>query len=356
MAASILRIESLVLVVLVGVSACSLLAPSDHDLSSEWGNGGVAASSGGRGLAAGGSRAGNSGGSEALSYGGHGSGGVDGAGSGSVDDLEGGSTSQAGAGNDTEGGASAMARGGAVSAGGASSAGFTSSGGTIANGGAVSAGGGALSANGGTITNGGSVANGGAPSANGGTVSTSGGKVGAGGASSGGRVSGAGGAVSHCSPNPCVHGSCSETGTSYKCTCPAGWGGTTCAVGSCSNMSCPSSAPCTVPASNVAAVCYPSACAGKVGLCMAENADGSGAAIIIEGRNADFDPLSGANWRNRAKYFGYLDNAHGGYVCVFPQQNEGGTPLVIPLNSVRTKTAGFGQSNSWPNPPTCEYP
>ena len=167
---------------------------------------------------------------------------------------------------------------------------------------------------------------------------------------------GTGGTVSHCAPNPCARGTCSETGTGYKCTCPAGWGGATCSVGSCSNMSCPASAPCTVPASNVAAVCYPSACAGKVGLCMAENADGSGAAIIIEGRNADFDPLSGSNWRNRARYFGYLDNAHGGYVCVFPQQSEGGTPLVIPLNSVRTKTSGFGQSNSWPNPPTCEYP
>lgn len=89
---------------------------------------------------------------------------------------------------------------------------------------------------------------------------------------------------------------------------------------------------------------------------MAENADGSGATVLISGRNADFNPLSSANWRNRAKYFGYVHNAHGGYACVFPQLDEGGTPLVIPLGTVRTKSAGFGQSNSWPNPPTCSYP
>lgn len=89
---------------------------------------------------------------------------------------------------------------------------------------------------------------------------------------------------------------------------------------------------------------------------MAENANGTGDAVLISGRNADFNPLSGDNWNKKAKYFGYLYNAHGGYVCVFPNASEGGTPLVIPRGTVRTKSTGFGQSNSWPNPPTCQYP
>jgi hypothetical protein len=89
---------------------------------------------------------------------------------------------------------------------------------------------------------------------------------------------------------------------------------------------------------------------------MAENVDGSGTAIIIDGHNTDFNPLSGSNWTNRAKYFVYINDLHGPYACVFPQPSDTGTPLVIPVNSVRTKAAGFGQSNSWPNPPTCSYP
>jgi hypothetical protein len=89
---------------------------------------------------------------------------------------------------------------------------------------------------------------------------------------------------------------------------------------------------------------------------MAANADGSGAAILLAGRNADFNPLGGANWRSRARYFAYLDNVHGAYACVFPQLSEQGVPLVIPVGEARTKTTGFGQSNSWPNPPTCAPP
>lgn len=159
-----------------------------------------------------------------------------------------------------------------------------------------------------------------------------------------------------CSPNPCAHGSCTASGSGFKCACSAGWGGTTCQTGSCSNMSCPSSTTCRVPVQSAAAVCYPSTCAGASGLCMAENSDGSGDAVIISGRNSTFAELAGSDWRNRARYFGYLDEIHGACVCVFPQTSEGGTPLVISLGQVKTKASGFGQSNSWNNPPTCDCP
>lgn len=316
----IVRIESLIVLALIGSPACSLLAPSDSELSGSWGVGGVPASDDG-GQASGAGRA--SGGTEPTLI----DGGADAGESGSDD---GSGMSSAGS-TDTGGGTGAV----------------TGSGGKTGAGGVHVGGGGAIAGNGGTVATGGGTLGSAGSAGRGGTGGTGG---------TGGNVSGAGGAVSHCSPNPCARGTCSEAMNGYKCTCPAGWGGTTCAVGSCSTLSCPASAPCTVPASNVVAVCYPSACVGSVGLCMAANADGSGDAIIIEGRNPTFDALSGSSWVNRAKYFGYLDNAHGGYACVFPQPSEGGTPLVIPLNTVRTKTAGFGQSNSWPNPPTCSYP
>jgi len=87
---------------------------------------------------------------------------------------------------------------------------------------------------------------------------------------------------------------------------------------------------------------------------MAENTDGSGDTIVLQGRNPDFAMVSA--WTNRAKYFAYIDNLHGKCACVFPQTGEAGTPLVIPLYSARTKTTGFGQSNSWSNPPTCTCP
>lgn len=89
---------------------------------------------------------------------------------------------------------------------------------------------------------------------------------------------------------------------------------------------------------------------------MAENSDGSGDAVIISGRNSSFAELAGSDWRNRARYFGYLDESHGACVCVFPQTSEGGTPLVISLGQVKTKSSGFGQSNSWNNPPICDCP
>lgn len=307
----IVRTQSLLLLFLSGSSGCSLLAPGDAELSGGRGLGGFTVAGGG----------------------------------GQAND-----TGEAGVSD--SGGRESMPSGGAPDAGeSGSDAGFPA--GTSAAGGTAIAGTDAAGGSGGeTSASGGTAGAAGASVAKGG----SGGTLGAAGAGGAGKVGGAGGAVSYCAAKPCVRGTCSEVTNGYKCTCPAGWGGATCAVGSCSTLSCPASAPCKVPASNVVAVCYPSACVGTAGLCMAENADGSGDAIIIEGHNPDFNPLSGSNWTNRAKYFGYLDNAHGGYACVFPQPSDTGTPLVIPLNSVRTKTTGFGQSNSWPNPPTCSYP
>jgi hypothetical protein len=317
------RIESLVVLFVISSSGCSLIAPGDSELSGAWGLGGrggfPASETGGHANDAGEAAGSDTGGSDSMSNG------------GAADAGESGSDAGPSAGNSASGSV------------GAGTGGVPGAGGTGGSGGKTAAGGGT-----------GGVA--GAAVANGGTTASSGGTLGAAGAGGTGKVGGAGGAVSYCAAKPCVRGTCSEVTNGYKCTCPAGWGGATCAVGSCSTLSCPASAPCTVPASNVVAVCYPSACVGSSGLCLAENADGSGDAIIIEGHNPDFNPLAGSNWTNRAKYFGYLDNAHGGYACVFPQPSDTGTPLVIPLNSVRTKTTGFGQSNSWPNPPTCSYP
>jgi hypothetical protein len=91
---------------------------------------------------------------------------------------------------------------------------------------------------------------------------------------------------------------------------------------------------------------------------MAENADGSGNASSepLTGKNATFNFGTGNNWNNRARYFAYLNNAHGAYVCVYPSTNYGGTPLVIPLGQARSKSAPFGQGNAWPDPPSCPAP
>jgi hypothetical protein len=98
-----------------------------------------------------------------------------------------------------------------------------------------------------------------------------------------------------------------------------------------------------VPSEN-AGICYPEACTDD-GLCLAENADGSGAARTFAGRNTD---LGDYDWGNRARYFAYIDEVHGPRACVFPQTDEGGTALVIPLGTKATKSSGFGLSNSWP--------
>jgi hypothetical protein len=149
--------------------------------------------------------------------------------------------------------------------------------------------------------------------------------------------------IDNCASKPCLRGTCGDLVNDFKCSCPAGWRGKRCETADCATAACPAAAPCRV-ASNVA-ICYPSACT-EAGLCVAENANGSGAARVFAGRNANWSDLS---WGNRAKYFAYLSEAHGGHSCVFPQADEKGTPLVIPLGTVRTKTAGFGLSNSWPS-------
>ncbi|HYO98362.1 MAG TPA: hypothetical protein VER33_27845 [Polyangiaceae bacterium] len=248
----------------------------------------------------------------------------------------------------TEGGSAGMRgqepRGGSPSASGASSSGGR---GATAAAGADGSAVGGLAGSGGTFGEGGTDGGGEAGSGGGEGGSMPGGGLG------GSANGGVGGSVAHCAKAPCVRGTCSELANGFKCTCPAGWGGALCNVASCDNLSCPAAAPCRVPARGTAALCYPTACGAGAGLCMAANADGSGAAILLAGRNADFNPLGGANWRNRARYFAYLENLHGAYSCVFPQLSEQGVPLVIPVGEARTKTTGFGQSNSWPNPPTC---
>ncbi|MGC4093359.1 MAG: hypothetical protein QM756_36795 [Polyangiaceae bacterium] len=363
-----MRLPSLFGLVLVSSSGCSLMAPSDADLLGGVGgystagvkpfsggmrgeNGGTSGSgsdteSGGQVTASLGGAIGTTNGGSGSDFGGAGG---DGNGSegGSIAIGGGGGTASVGSGGRPSGGTSSVTTGGVtLGSGGSGGArgGTTSAGGTTtASGGTLNAGG-TVTASGGTV-----IATGGTTTASGGTVMVaSGGKVSSGGA-------GTGGAAPHCTSTSCARGTCVEQTVGYKCTCPAGWGGTRCDVGSCANVTCPSAAPCRVSDTTLPGVCYPSACVGDVGLCMAENADGSGAAVIIEGRNATFD-FSASDWRNRARYFGYLDNAHGSCVCVFPQLSEAGTPLIIPLGEVRTKTSGFGQSNSWNNPPTCDCP
>ena len=338
-----MRIESVLALFLISGSGCSLLAPSDSELSGDWGvggQGGLAASgNGGQANDAGQADVSDAAGSESKPSG------------GAPDAGEGGSDAGPSAGKSAGGGTGGVAgKSAGGGTGGAAGAGVAKggSGGTL---GAAGAGGaGKVAGGGGT----GAVAGAGvAKGGSGGTLGAAGANVGGAGK---GASAGAGGAVSYCAAKPCVRGTCSEVTNGYKCTCPAGWGGTTCAVGSCSTLSCPASAPCRVPTSSVVAICYPSACVGTDGLCMAENADGSGDAVVIEGRNPNFAMLSGSTWSNRAKYFAYIDSLHGACACVFPQAEEAGTPLVIPLHSARTKTTGFGQSNSWPNPPTCTCP
>ena len=299
------RVEVLWTLLLFGSSACSLLAPSDAELIGGGHSGGAesggGASLGGDPSASGGQRAATGGQPSVLGEPNGGSSPTSGgtAGSSMVDDPSGGTGTQAGSDGEGEPGAAGRSE---------ASGGTEAAGGTL-SGGATDIGSGGLNRGGKQGTGGHIIGN---PDIDG----------------DGGSKAGAGGAV--------------NTG---------GLG-----TGSCANLSCPASAPCRVPEGGSVPVCYPSACAGAVGLCLAENADGSGAAIITEGRNADFNPLMGEDWRNRAKYFAYLDDAHGRYACVFPELSEQGTPLAIPLGEVRTKAAGFGQSNSWPNPPTCVYP
>ena len=161
--------------------------------------------------------------------------------------------------------------------------------------------------------------------------------------------------IDECAPKPCVHGTCSDKVNAYQCSCSPGWGGATCAAGSCSNVSCASTAPCTVPSGN-AGLCLPTACGTQPGLCLAYNPDGGGNASteLLTETNDDWNFGTDNNWNDKARYFSYV-HAIGSfpYVCVFPQKNLGGTPIVIPLGQSRSAPAGFGQSNAFSNVTQC---
>lgn len=58
-------------------------------------------------------------------------------------------------------------------------------------------------------------------------------------------------------------------------------------------------------------VCCPEACT-QDGLCVAENADGSGAARVFAGRN---DDLRDYDWGNRARYLAYIGEVHEFGAC-----------------------------------------
>jgi hypothetical protein len=89
---------------------------------------------------------------------------------------------------------------------------------------------------------------------------------------------------------------------------------------------------------------------------MAYDANGGGMASSepLTEVNPTFNFGANNDWNNKARYFAYL-NAVGSfpYVCVFPQLNLGGTPLVIPLGQARAQSAAFGQSNAFPDMPAC---
>jgi hypothetical protein len=165
--------------------------------------------------------------------------------------------------------------------------------------------------------------------------------------------------IDECAPKPCQHGgTCSNKVNAFACTCPAGWGGSKCEAGSCANVSCPGSAPCRVPSGNPG-ICYPSDCGSMAGLCLAENENGGGNASteLLTQDNSTFNFGSGNNWNKRSRYFAYVKAIDSfAYVCVFPEPNYGGTPVVVPLGQARTAKAGFGQSNAWPNHPKCPKP
>jgi hypothetical protein len=155
--------------------------------------------------------------------------------------------------------------------------------------------------------------------------------------------------VDECASKPCVHGSCADQVNGYKCACEAGWGGARCDAGSCANLKCPSSAPCRVPAGNPG-MCYPSACGTMAGLCIAQNADGSGDASteLLTQDNSTWNFGSGNNWNNRCRYFAYIKAVSSqDRVCVFPSANYAGTAVGVPLGRAVTRPAAFGQSNAF---------
>lgn len=164
----------------------------------------------------------------------------------------------------------------------------------------------------------------------------------------------------HCDePDPCADNPCGNRGTcnpdvgTKLCTCKEGWEGDLCNVSSCNGLKCNSSTTCERP-SGKQGFCYPKDCAGKTGLCLAVNSDGSGRASteLLTERNDSFNfnegTQTGNNWNSIPRYFAYLSQ-HGNYkvACVYPQGKLSGTPLEIPLGTHATTLNGFGQSNDF---------
>lgn len=163
--------------------------------------------------------------------------------------------------------------------------------------------------------------------------------------------------VDDCSPNPCQHGGvCTDGVNGYSCACPSAWAGTKCETGSCAKATCPSEAPCRVPTGQ-GGLCYPSDCGSMAGLCLAEASSGGGAASteLLTEKNDSFNFGSGNNWNKRARYYSYIKAVKGWkHMCVFPEVNQAGTPVIIPLGTRSAPSANpFGASNAGPGEKNC---
>jgi hypothetical protein len=89
---------------------------------------------------------------------------------------------------------------------------------------------------------------------------------------------------------------------------------------------------------------------------LAENSDGGGAATddVLDGNADDFDFGSDGDWAERARYFAYqVQKGNESHVCVFPEEDYAGMPLLIHLGEVLTTAAPFGESIAWPGDHGC---
>ncbi len=158
-----------------------------------------------------------------------------------------------------------------------------------------------------------------------------------------------------CAASPCVRGTCRNVDAGFRCDCPSGWAGERCEAGTCSTVSCAPTAPCRVPTGGPG-ICFPNACAGKPGLCLAQRPDGGGAASTepLTEINPTFNFGPKNDWNNRSRYFSYLVPVSNlTHVCVYPQLNLGGTPIVLALGEAATTPAPFGQSNAFSDMEAC---